>query len=79
MARRPRVTSPHRIQIRSVRTEMPMITGTKTAAIRSTVFWIGALDPCASRTIRMMPERRVFSPTFSTFTVRAPFWLIVPA
>ena len=79
MASRPRVTSPQISQMTSVRTDMPMITGTKTAAIRSTAFWIGALEPCASRTIRMMPDRRVSPPTFSTRTVRAPCWLMVPA
>ncbi len=41
-------------------------TGTKTAEIRSARRWIGAFDPCACCTSRMMRERTVSAPTRST-------------
>ena len=60
------------IQAISVRTEIPIITGTNTAAILSTSFCTGAFVPWASLTMRMMEESIVSSPTFSAFTLRNP-------
>ena len=58
---------------------MPIMAGTKIAAILSTSFCTGALLPCASCTIRMICARRVSLPTFSARNRKLPFWLIVPA
>ena len=57
---------PHRIiHTAKVSAAMQRTTGTKMPAILSTVFSIGALEEPASRTIFMIRERTVSSPTFS--------------
>ena len=52
-------------------------TGTKTPEIRSASRWIGALDPCASCTRRMIWESTVSCPTRATRKWKAPFRLSV--
>ena len=58
---------------------IPIIVGTKTAAIRSTSFWTGALLPCASCTRWMIWANKVSVPTLSAVNRKLPFWLMVPA
>ena len=58
---------------------MPMITGTKIPAMRSTSFCTGALLPCASCTSRMICASRVSLPTFAAVKRKLPRWLTVPA
>ena len=55
------------------------MTGTKIPAIRSVIFWTGALLPWASCTIWMICDNIVSAPVFSVVKRKAPFWLIVPA
>ena len=56
-----------------------IITGTNMLATLSTVCWIRALLPCASRTIRIIEASIVSLPTFSARISKVPFWFIVPA
>ena len=82
IARSPCVTpfSPSRTAHRmNERRAIPIMTGTKTAAILSTSFWTGALLPCASWTIAIIFDRRVSVPTLSARNLKLPFWFIVPA
>ncbi len=57
----------------------PIIVGTKTADIRSTSFWIGALPTCAASTICATLARVVSSPTREVCTCNTPPPLIAPA
>jgi P-type Cu2+ transporter len=52
------------IQTRKVKTATARTTGTKTAVTLSTIRWTGALDPCASCTMRIICANTVFFPTF---------------
>ena len=57
---------------------MTMTMGTKTAATRSAIRWMGARERCASATICTMRASIVSRPTFSATMTSAPVWLIVP-
>ena len=59
-------------------TAMAMTTGTKTAATRSAIRWMGARERCASATICTMRASIVSRPTFSATMTSAPVWLMVP-
>ena len=56
----------------------PCTAGTKTAEIRSARAWIGALEPCASSTMRMIRDSTVSRPTRVTRKTRDPLPLSVP-
>ena len=56
---------------------MPMTAGTKYAEIRSAIRWMGALEPWASSTSRMMLDSIVSRPTFVARKVKPPLPLIV--
>ena len=82
IAIRPRVSpssGERRAQHRNEMTEMAMITGTNIAATLSTRFWMRALLPWASLTIRMMAESIVSFPVFSAVTLKGPPRHMVPA
>ena len=53
--------------------------GTKRAVTLSTSRSIGAREPCASSTIRTIPDRTVSRPTFSALKSTLPVPLMVPA
>ncbi len=58
---------------------MPTTTGTKMPAIRSTRCWIGALEPCASSTMRMIWASMVSAPMPVARARSMPYWLTVAA
>ena len=51
-----------------------MTEGTKTPAILSAVFWMGAFELVASSTSAMMPASTVSSPVLVTLMVKYPDW-----
>ena len=57
---------------------MSSTTGTKTAAVRSTSRWIGALAACASSTSRMIRASTLSAPTARTSITNRPSPLIEP-
>ena len=62
----------------NVRRASAMTEGTKTDAILSARFWIGAFDPWASSTSFTICARTVCSPTAVARSVTLPFLLTVP-
>ena len=56
---------------------MAMTAGTKTAATRSAIRWMGALEPWASSTRRMIWASAVSAPIFVARKVKLPLLLIV--
>ncbi|KAG0923357.1 hypothetical protein G6F31_019541 [Rhizopus arrhizus] len=61
-----------------VATAAAMTAGTNHIVMRSTMAWIGSLEPCACSTMRMICASMVCAPTAVARTVSAPFWLTVP-
>ena len=52
--------------------------GTNHMVMRSTMAWIGSLEPCASSTMRMICDSTVSPPTAVARKAKAPVWLTVP-
>ena len=73
------VPPPKIIQHTSVTSDMPMTTGTKTPAMRSTIRCTGALLPCACSTIVIIRASTVSLPTPVAVIEKAPRRFIVPA
>ncbi len=65
------------IQAAKVRSAIPITTGTKTPDTLSASFWMGALEPCASSTIRMIWARTVSLPILAALNVNEPNLLMV--
>ncbi len=63
---------PTKNQPRNVSSAMPITTGTKTPETRSASAWIGALEPCASSTSRMICASAVSAPTLVACTRSRP-------
>ncbi len=68
--------APLRYQPPKVSRETAIIAGTKTAATLSASRWMGALEPCASSTRRIIWARTVSCPTFVARKVKLPKLLI---
>ena len=66
-------------QTTKVRMPMKKTAGTKTEATRSASRWIGAFDPCASSTRRMILASAVSAPIFVARKTKLPDWFIVAA
>ena len=73
-----RGSGPKTSQATKVSAERASTMGTKTAAMASAVFWMGALDPWACSTLRTIWLRKDASPTCEVFTVMRPCPLTVP-
>ncbi len=70
-------STPASIQTTKVSRAMPMTVGTKTAATLSARRWMGALEPWASSTMRMIWARTVSRPTRSARKRKVPVPLMV--
>ncbi len=77
IAKRNAGRGPTASQTRKVRTAIPITVGTKTPATRSANRWIGALEPCASSTSRMIWARTVSFPIFVASNRKVPVLLSV--
>ena len=69
--------SPMKYQPRNVSRAMPITAGTKMAETRSASFWMGAFDPCASSTMRIIWASAVSLPTRVAWMRNMPCLLIV--
>jgi len=64
-------------QTANVTAAIAMTAGTKTAATRSAIRWMGAFEPWASSTRRMIWASAVSAPIFVARKVKLPLRLIV--